>query len=337
MAWTREDFLGILNTEIARELFLDKEINQYTTDFSDENKAALLHANGIKENSDLTTAKSYLQLVSAFGRKDVARIKQLLANHVPAGVRLDYFLPLYVAEIDAGEDIFVASVKIMLKGSEKTNVKLKPGDLMHLTDQGKPVPYNKKELNDLENYVKDSFAIRDLLHCAPNKTIIQPTTAALDYILQNNLTYRDSNNNPVIVFIPGAINIDNYPVPQMINDLVIRGSDINATGFFGVTGIVWSIILGDMASVKQFLALGADLNKEDEMGNCHALAWACTTMMAVKETVFYCMRMMDLIEFLIDYNPDIYSKNNLGNEPLDYLGEQLKNTFELPQKKSMRI
>ena len=326
MSWTRIDFLAILNTTIAKELFIDKEISTYVGNFSDDNKAALLHANGITQESDLSSSLPMLQLIAAFGRKDSVRMRELLhQQQVSSGVRLDYFLPLYSDKIGAGEDVFVAAVKIMLGGTALHTVQLKPGSMVHQVGSNKGALYAQEELSFLEHYVNNSFEIRRLLKSAPNKAIVKPTQAALQYILDNGLTYRDSNDNPAIVFIPGVIDLDNLSIPKMIEQLIALPCQISDIGFFATQGIVWSIILGDVESVNKFIELGAHLTIEDEMGNRNVLAWATATCQVVKSDPDYSKRMSMIIRSLLEACTDnLNVKNNVGQAPLDYLDDEMK-------------
>src|SRR3990167_9180561 len=104
-------------------------------------------------------------------------------------------------------------------------------------------------------------------------------------------TYRDSNENPVIVFIPGAISIEGCPVTKMVREAVRNGANIDDIGYFGVTGIVWSVILGDVSCVNQYLRLNARLDRIDELGNQHVLAWAAATLNAASSNTSYVRRM----------------------------------------------
>jgi len=331
MSWSRSEFLAILTTNIAKQLFKDNKIAEYVCNFTDDNKAALLHANGITQTSDIDVVLPMLQLVVAFANKDIDRIQYLLyEKKVPTGVRLDYFLPLYVKEIDAGEDIFVASVKVMLNGTRDQDVELSSGNMMHLVtghdaSSINNTPYTQAELSFLEHYVNNSFAIRSLFQSAPNQQIAAPNPAALEYILNNNTSYRDSNHNPVIVFIPGAINIRDYPVANMIEKLIKCKSVVSDIGFFATQGIVWSIILGDVESTKKFIELGADLTREDEMGNKHVIAWAATTYQAVCDQPDYQKRLLTIMHYLLKQcSLNLNCKNNVGRTPLDYLDNNVK-------------
>lgn len=336
MSWSREKFLSILDSNIAKKIFADGEVSAYVTLFNEDNKAALLHANGIHANSNINEALLMLQLVSAFGRKDSGRLHELLyQNKVAAGVRLDYFLPLYMADNDAGEDIFVTSVKIMLNGEPDHNITLAEGSMVHQLGDHQGELYTQNELNDLSHYVNNSFEIRKLLQHAPNKTVVQPTKEALNYILNNGLTYRDSNNNPVIVFIPGAMNIEGYSIPAMIKRLHDNSSLISDIGFFATQGIVWSIILGDVAAVNQFIACNPDFTIQDEMGNVNVIAWAASTYCAVQNNKDYQDRLFTIMQNLLAASQEnLNVKNNVGKAPLDYLNDEVKNLLQ-PHLKRM--
>src|SRR5262249_15995617 len=155
--------------------------------------------------------------------------------------------------------------------------------------------YDANELRHLEQYVNNSFAIRQLLQSASNKELIQPTRKAIEYILLNSTSYRDSNDNPVIVFIPGAMSMTDLSIPDMIQSAVDHGANINDVGFFGVPGIVWSIVLGDCKSVEKFIALHAKLDIPDEMGNKNAIAWASAMHCVVKNNADYSSRLLSII------------------------------------------
>lgn len=324
--WSRAEFLSILDTEIAKKIFEDNEISGYVAGWKIENKAALLHANGITSTSDLDTAKGLLQLVSAFGRKDINRMHELINGNVSAGARLDYFLPLYDAKNRAGEDIFVTSVKAMLNGDEQSNISLKEKCMIHKVGANQGEEYSEIELRHMEQYINNSFDIRHLLAKAPNQETIKPTTEAIQFILRHANSYRDSNENPVIVFIPGAINIPGLTISEMIKIAVENQANINDIGLFGVPGIVWSIILGDVDSVNTFMDMNSKLDIMDEMGNKNAIAWASATYHAVKDDPEYCSRLLLIIRKLqTKSSSDFYLFKNLSSQgPLDYLDNNVK-------------
>lgn len=323
MPWSTKDFLTILETPLAQELLSDTEITEYAAHWKDEHKAALLHANGITKQTPIKRAKPMLQLVAAFARKDLHRLDELLNNaQVSTGVRLDYLLPLYDERNGAGEDIFIASTKVMLRGNERDDVRLQAGNMMHSVGNLVGNPYTKEELQQLEAYVNNSFIIRKLLKNAPNKEIVHPTKKAIEYIIHNAANYRDTNNNPVMVFIPGALSIQNYPISQMIEDAVKCGANINDVGFFGVPGIVWAIILGNIESVHKFLAMGAKVDIVDEMGNQNVIAWACSTYAAMENDKAYSDRLMTIIKDLRTSSTN--QPNHLKKKPFDYLDFQTK-------------
>lgn len=292
MNWDRNDFIAVLKTEIAGKLLADAEVAAYVKGWSEDHKAALMHANNITANSDFSAVLPQLQLVAAFARKDEARIEYLLQHEkVSTGVRLDYLLPLYDEKYHAGEDIFVASVKALLNGDVNSDIHINSGRMVHQVGASSGQDYTDDELRGIEGYVNNSHRIRQLLKAAPNKSVIQPNRSAVDYILRNAATYRDTNNNPVIVFIPGAISIEGRDVPALIDDALAHGANINDVGFFGVPGIVWSIILADVAAVKQFLQRGARVDIQDEMRNATVLPWVTSTSEAAIDDAAYIVRL----------------------------------------------
>lgn len=322
MSWTRRHFLNILNTPIAKRLFSDQEIALFTESWTSDNKAALLHANGITADSSQEEAKGLLQLVAAFSGKDLERIRELVFTQgVSTGARLDYLLPLHDEYHVAGEDVFVACVKIMVSGGEKNDVHLSLNTLRHVVGEQAGNPYNKVELARMEQYVNNAFAIRKTLMDAPNKSIIQPTLPAVNYMLTHPNTYRDSNENPVIVFIPGAISIEGCPVTKMVREAVRNGANIDDIGYFGVTGIVWSVILGDVSCVNQYLRLNARLDRIDELGNQHVLAWAAATLNAASSNTSYVRRMRCIIDVLLRKSTSnaMHERNHLAQSPSDYV------------------
>lgn len=121
--------------------------------------------------------------------------------------------------------------------------------------------------------------------------MIQPNPLAVDYIIRNAASYRDTNNNPVIVFIPGAISITGKPVSDLIADAVNHGANVNDVGFFGVSGMIWSIILGDVYAVRKFIQLNARLDIEDEMRNLTVLPWVSSTQAAAIDDASFCTRL----------------------------------------------
>ncbi|HTM62975.1 MAG TPA: hypothetical protein VL360_00570 [Gammaproteobacteria bacterium] len=299
LIWDRSDFLTILDSDIAKQLFADSEISEYIKEWSVDNEAALLHANNINADTNAHDALLMLQLVAAFARKDLARVEYLTKHeNVTTGVRLDYFLPLYDERNGSGEDIFVTSVKALLNGDVKNDIHLQSNRMLHKVGQSVGQPYADEELRGIEGYVNNSHLIRDLLQSAPNHSVVQPNSQALDYIVRNSKTYRDTNNNPVIVFIPGAISIDGYPVPELIQFAINNGADVNDVGFFGVPGIVWSIILGDIDAVAKFVQLGAKLDIEDEMRCPHVNSWVDSTKIAAGDDYVYKYR-LDIIKHAV--------------------------------------
>lgn len=304
MSWSRNDFIEITNSEIAKQLFAEEEIAAYVKGWSDDNKAALLHANNITAQSTLADAAPKLKLVAAFARKDLTSIEYFL-NHekVSAGVRLDYFLPLYDESYRAGEDIFVASTKALLNGDVQSDIHMSTGRMIHKVGTTAGQDYTDDELRGIEGYVNNSNLIRAALKAAPNKTVIQPNPLAVDYVIRNAATYRDTNNNPVIVFIPGAISIKDHDVPELIDRAIANGANINDVGFFGVPGIIWSIILADVHAVRKFLELNARLDIKDEMHNATVLPWVASTKAAALDDAGICDRLslikQDIIEKLL--------------------------------------
>ncbi|MBS0358149.1 MAG: hypothetical protein JSS53_02595, partial [Proteobacteria bacterium] len=271
--------------------------------------------------------------VAAFGQKDIPKLENLIyKKNIPVGVRLDYFLPLYMAENDGGEDIFVASTKVMLGGDENHPVSLEDGHAVHRIGPSVSQNYTHEELEQLTQYVSNAFVIRNLLRNAPNKAVIQPTTEALEYILENAKDFRDSNDNPVIVFIPGAIGINSFSVSNMILTSLKNGADVNEIGFFGVPGIVWSIILGDVEGVQTFLSQKAKLTTEDEFGNQHAIAWATATHKASAGCEKFQNRLISIIQKLqINNHSNLETlANHLGFSPRDYLDEVSKHYISRP-------
>lgn len=315
MAWTRQDFLSILQTSIANELLADKEIHAYVCDWNEDNRAALLHANNVTAESDVKEKKSLLQLVAAFARKDLLRVTELVqVEKVSTGARLDYLLPLHDQTYGRGEDVFVTSTKIILGGQSDRSVKLASGHMTHKVGPKKGTSYTEYELRDLENYVNNSFAIQETLQNAPNKAIIQPNYKAVEYILQQAETYKDTNQNPVIVFIPGAISIAGFSIPDMIKTAIKHNADINDVGFFGVPGIVWSIILADEATVNTFLQLRARTDIEDEMGNKSVSKWAESTQQATNLSLKRIITLISLVEHSVLPKQSIFAPQMLRDQ-----------------------
>lgn len=255
-------FNAILQTKIAQTIFTDAYIAEFVTTWRDENKAALLHANGINGDTPLNEALAIIKLVAAFGKKDTTLIhRYLYEEQLPAGCRLDYFLPLYDKNYDGGEDIFVAALNKMVQ------------DTPHY------VP--------LKNYVDSAFEIRALLKNAPNQTITKPTLWAIDAIIQSANTYRDSNQNPVMVCLPGFTSIPERSIETMIDQALQHGANINDVGLFQVPALVWAIILGDVAIVKHLLQAGASVMVSDDFGSANVLAWLQATKTLVMDNEDY--------------------------------------------------
>lgn len=292
MNWDRKDFIEITNSDIAKQIFSDDEISAYVKGWSEDHKAALLHANNITAHSDLDDAVLKLKLVAAFARKDLVGMEYLLnTRKVTTGVRLDYLLPLYDEGYRAGEDIFVASTKALLNGDVQKDIHMSSGRMIHKVGDMAGKDYTDDELRGVEGYVNNSHLIRALLKAAPNKSVIQPNPSAVDYIIRNAASYRDTNNNPVIVFIPGAISIIGKPVSSLIAEAVDHGANVNDVGFFGVPGMVWSIILGDVFAVRMFLQLNARLDMVDEMRNATVLSWVTSTRIAAIDDASFSKRL----------------------------------------------
>lgn len=301
-AMTREKFLAILDTYVAKNIFSQPEINKATASFTSEQKAALLHFNGITANSNADSAKDMMHLFAAFHNKNAEDVATYLNRGVSTGVRLDYGLPLYSENNRSGEDIYVCAVKVMLGGSVSKD--------LDIADKG------------TQGYVQNSFEIRNLLKNAPNKEPIQPTPGAIEYILQNSTTYRDSNNNPVIVFIPGVIDVKNTPVTSLIEQALLNGANVNDIGFFDVPGVVWSIIQGDTEAVNLFLNCGADVHlaKADSFGNKSVIPWATATLNAAVDDPVYVARMLTILNQVCAIDKARHNDNNFNNnKPLHYL------------------
>lgn len=325
--WDQQQFLAILDTEIAQQCLKEPNIADLCRNWAIEVKACLFHANGITATSDPKQSLQRLQLVAAFSRKDVDAIKNLVNLGVTVGTRLDYFLPIYDEATQAGEDIFVAATKVMLKGNRTTDVNPAEFNMHHYNKAN--AAYTDKELQQLSAYVNDAFKIRQCLMNAPNKTVVQPTLAAVDYVLRHAKRYRDSNQNPVPVFIPGAININKFSATELITAAINNGGHVNEVGFFGVSGIVWSIILGDVDAVRHCLKNGAKTRLKDEMGNHSIQAWAMATLSAIHDLPcpnvdHYHHRMLTIIQMLYQNdNADIMA-NSQGLKPMQYLNETLQ-------------
>lgn len=296
MTWTTEEFKAVLDTDIAIALFKDEEIAAYVRPFSPIVRAALLHANHIDSNSSYEDAKAMLQLVAAFGRKDWDRINALV-DVVKLWPRLDYMLPLHEDVFDGGEDVFVASVKAMCGGSKSKNVHLEAGDMVHKVGDHVGQPYTEDELRGTEDYINNSFAIRRVFASMPKKDVVQPRWEAVEYMIEHARDYRDSNDNPVIVFLPGAIDIDGHPVPEMLADAVKYGAAVNDIGFFGVSGLVWSAIIGDGESYKKLIELNAVTSSDDEFKNQNIGAWIRSTDAARKQDPAYRARLGFFADF----------------------------------------
>lgn len=294
MAWSRDEFLNILETDIAQKIFTDPYIASYTKNWSQDNKAALLYANNINKEMDPIKALACISLVAAFGKKDIERIENLIyKERVSVGVRLDYFLPLYDIHYEAGEDIFVVTLKHILDKTLRTrNI----GKTMHFFAPKKGNFISAQEVGLLQAYVASSEKISTLLHHAPNKTMIMPNVKALEYILNNAASYQDSNGNPVIVFLPGIISVPGYEISTLIDGALLNGADINAKGWLGVTGIVWSIILGDVNAVNHFIAKHAELTNFDNLGNPDVNVWVDAVTQSVQGNPGYLDRLRKIKE-----------------------------------------
>jgi hypothetical protein len=288
-------FIKILQSDLGQALFKTSEkegdpgdtnpLNQFTKDWTPEQKACLLHMNGvgaISKDDDgfddvLKATRNQLLAVAAFSRKDYDELKRLLyVENVSTGVRLDYGLPLHSETYHAGEDVFVCALKLALGGPVDGELVLEEGSLQVSAEEH----YSREALDAHQAYVKNAFEIRELLIKAPNKTIVKPNQAAIDFLLapENLNRYRDSNENPVIVFIPGLIDTEEH-VSSLIQKALSQGAKINDTGYLGVTGLVWSAILADLKSVQVFLRQGVDLGLVDHLGDT-ALDWAKATLNA---------------------------------------------------------
>jgi hypothetical protein len=331
MSLTREfNFLAILDTNIASTLLKDAEIASYVRDKSKDNIAALLHFNAIKQSDDpayIQTKLLELQLVAAFARKDLDRMKELVIDkRVSVAARLDYGLPLYDQSLSAGEDIFVAATKALLGGNQALNFKLPANAMKHKTGPQTDTFYSPQELNEIENYVDNSFAIRELLANPDNNhAAITPDIDAVNDILARATHYRDSNNNPLIVFIPGLTSIPGINTSTLITTALLNRANVNDIGFFGVPGIVWSIILGDVDAVRTFITNKASLTIEDEMGNNHVMFWAAATYQAVSGNEAYKKR---ILEVMIELGGQLalnIKPNFIGKKPDDYLDETARN------------
>lgn len=301
VAMTREKFLAILDTYIANDIFSQPEIKRATASFTAEQKAALLHFNGITADSNIESSKNMMHLFAAFHHKNAEDVAMFLSRGVSTGVRLDYGLPLYSENNRSGEDIYVCAVKVMLGGSASKD--------LDIADK------------DTQGYVQNSFEIRNLLKNASNKEPIQPTPGAIEFILENSATYRDSNNNPVIVFIPGVIDVEDTPVTSLIEQALLKGANVNDIGFFDVPGIVWSIIQGDTEAVSLFLNRGADvcLDKADSFGNKSVIPWATATLNAAVDDPVYVTRMLEILNQVCAVYKARHSNNNFNKAPLHYL------------------
>lgn len=321
---TREDFIHVLQFDNVQAVLSDTSVMDtqerpvadyiYSTlgSWSDDNKAALLHFNGITENTPTDDIRDILMTVAAFHKKDAATLQDYLAKGVSTGIRLDYGLPLYSEQYDCGEDIFVCAVKSLVA---------------HNTDLAVPLPDDSVGvIAAVKEYVDNSFEIRNLLQQAPNKAVITPNLEAIDYIIAHTDSYRDSNNNPVIVFIPGVIDVPDYPVTSFIEGALRSGGNINDTGFFGVPALVWSVIMGDCDAVRLLLDHGATINPSvaDYFGNHSYMAWATATLRAAEDQPTYADRMVTIIRDLSAHDQcyEAHNSPEINYTPADYIPDQ---------------
>lgn len=310
MSWTKFDFLSILNSKIAKQLFASDTIQNYVKNFSLENKAALLHANSIQPDTIYQEAAKKLELVAAFARKDVRQINQLVnVDKVSVGCRLDYMIPLYDQNYDGGEDIFVVTLKMMLGNSFRNDNGSQPILSHSAIQQLINKNYAVVELLNLSNYIKDSIYIRELLRDAPNKSVIEPNPFALDYLIMNARNYTDSNHNPVMVFLPGIIAVSKRSLSDMILAAFKNGAEINAAGFLGVTGLIWAIILGDVNVVAQYLQLGANPNLDDDFNNKDVRPWIECTRLATEDNELYQHRLAAIEKLIKEAGPVLRKVN----------------------------
>ena len=73
MSWSKQQFLSILDSNIAKRIFADPYISELVNrpGWTEETRAMLLHANGIKETDDFESSFKMIKLVAAFSKKDI--------------------------------------------------------------------------------------------------------------------------------------------------------------------------------------------------------------------------------------------------------------------------
>ncbi len=141
---TKETFLEILDTDIAKHIFSQPKIIKALTSFTPEQKVALLHFNGITANSEIKASNDMVHLFAAFHEKNAEDVAEYLTKGVSTGVRLDYGLPLYSEAYSSGEDIYVCAVKVMLGGRASKDLEIEDKGIQEYVK-------NPEALNALSN------------------------------------------------------------------------------------------------------------------------------------------------------------------------------------------
>jgi hypothetical protein len=175
--------------------------------------------------------------------------------------------------------------------------------MLHVVGKDRGQDYTDNELREIEGYINNSIEIQKVLQQAPNKTPVQPNLKALLYMVGHADSYRDSNHNPVMVFLPGAISIAYVNLSSLINSVAKSDGNVRDIGFFGVGGLVWAIILADKDVVKTYLELGAPIDQIDEMRNKSVMNWIKSTAAAMADNADYCERLNEIAKMIKQYRP----------------------------------
>jgi FOG: Ankyrin repeat len=98
-----------------------------------------------------------------------------------------------------------------------------------------------------------------------------------------------------------------YSRPEIVQDLIMRGININYQGERGMTPLQITIQWKNFELAKQLVSLGADVNVRDLYGN-NAL-WYATA---------FANGNYDVVKLIVEKGGDAITKNNAGRSPLDF-------------------